>query len=138
MHKKFTFRKKIPIYGDGKQKRDWIYVEDNVEALIKILKNGKISSRYLIGTNSSITNIKLAKCIYKSLIYLEPNLFKNIKFNDTIMFVKDRLGHDQKYRINYNKIHADLSWSPSTTLELGLFKTCEWYIRIKTEKNMKE
>ena len=126
--------KKIPIYGDGKQKRDWIYVEDNVEALIKILKNGKISSRYLIGTNSSITNIKLAKCIYKSLIYLEPNLFKNIKFNDTIMFVKDRLGHDQKYRINYNKIHADLSWSPSTTLELGLFKTCEWYIRNKDWK----
>ena len=63
-----------------------------------------------------------------------PNLFKNIKFNDTIMFVKDRLGHDQKYRINYNKIHADLSWSPSTTLELGLFKTCEWYIRNKDWK----
>lgn len=123
--------KKIPIYGDGKQKRDWIYVEDNVDALIKILKNGKISARYLIGTNSSITNIKLAKYIYKSLIYLQPNLIRNTKFKDTITFVTDRLGHDQKYRINYNKIHTDLSWSPSTTLEVGLSKTCEWYIKNK-------
>lgn len=132
--KNLLLGKKIPIYGDGKQKRDWIYVEDNVEALIKILKNGKISSRYLIGTNSSITNIKLAKCIYKSLNYLQPNLFRNIEFKDTITFVKDRLGHDQKYRINYNKINTDLFWSPNTTLEVGLFKTCEWYIKNKDWK----
>ena len=108
-----------------------VYVEDNVDALIKILKNGKRSSRYLIGTNSSITNIKLAKYIYKSLIYLQPNLIRNTKFKDTITFVTDRLGHDQKYRINYTYYRFILE--PQYYLEVGLSKTCGGIWRIKIE-----
>ena len=125
-------KKRIPVYGNGKQIRDWIYVEDHVEALIKVVKNGKIGETYNIGGNNQIANIKVVKLICK---YLDKILLNKYNINQDsqklISFVKDRPGHDVRYGINQNKILKDLNWKPKKNFKIGIQNTIEWYLENK-------
>ena len=118
-------KKNIPIYGRGKNQREWIYVEDHVRALIKLFKNGKIGESYNVGTGFVINNLKLAKKIIK--IY-ESNFDKK-KQKIKIEFVKDRPGHDFKYALNSSKIRTKISWKHLYSFNKALIKTIEWYIK---------
>ena len=118
--------KTIPIYGDGMQIRDWIYVNDHCSALLKIIEKGKVGEKYNIGGNQEITNLELVKKICDILNELKPN--KIGKYQDLISFVKDRPGHDIRYSINNTKISNELNWNPSTKLQDGLIQTIQWYL----------
>ena len=119
-------RKPIPVYGDGQQIRDWLYVEDHCEALMKVINHGKVGQRYNIGGNQEVKNIDLIKMICQLLSELRPS--KESPYEDLISFVKDRPGHDQRYAIDNTKIKNELGWSPSISLATGLKKTIEWYL----------
>ena len=136
--KMILMKKKIPIYGDGNQKRDWIYVEDNVSALNKILNSGKIGSRYTIGTGISITNKILVRKIYNSICEILPEDFSKKNFNNFFEFVQDRPGHDQHYKINSLKLKNELNWSPKIPIEQGIKLTCNWYIKNKNWNTKKK
>ena len=114
--------KKLPIYGKGKNSREWIYVEDHCKALIKIFKKGKIGEFYNIGSNKNLNNIQIVKLLLK----VASKIIK-IKFNVKINFVKDRPGHDLRYALNSKKIKKKLNWSSLTKFESGLKKTFLWY-----------
>lgn len=109
--------KSVPVYGDGLQVRDWLYVEDHCRAIDMILEKGKIGETYCIGGNGEKENI----WIVKKLLEL---LGKN---ESMIEYVKDRPGHDRRYAINFDKIKNELGWEPSVTLEEGLAQTVEWF-----------
>ena len=119
----------IPIYGNGLQVRDWLYVDDHSEALYSILRKGRIGETYNIGGNNEITNIELVKKICKILnrkIKIKP---KNIKsYEELITYVPDRPGHDFRYGIDTTKLRNELGWEPKTKLDEGLEKTIDWYI----------
>ena len=115
--------KKIPIYGNGKNSREWIYVADHCEALIKVFKSGKNGSFYNIGSNINLDNLQITKKIIK-IAKNSINLGKNVK----IEFVKDRPGHDVRYALNSNKIKKELKWKASTKIDAGLKKTFDWYL----------
>ena len=120
--------KKIPIYGKGKNKRDWIFVEDHVDALIQIMNNSKSGSKYNISTEQNYTNIDICKKIYE--IYNKELDIKNpLEFIKKVKYVKDRLGHDYEYKVNSFKIKKELKWKPQTSLRTGLIKTVKWYIK---------
>ena len=118
--------KPIPVYGDGQQIRDWLYVEDHCEALMKVINHGKVGQRYNIGGNQEVKNIDLIKMICQLLNELRPS--NEGPYEDLISFVKDRPGHDQRYAIDNTKIKNELGWSPSISLAAGLKKTIEWYL----------
>ncbi|MDD2766232.1 MAG: dTDP-glucose 4,6-dehydratase [Candidatus Moranbacteria bacterium] len=109
--------KKIPVYGDGLQVRDWLYVEDHCKAIDLILHQGKIGETYCIGGNSERENIWIVKKVIELLD----------KDENMIEYVKDRAGHDRRYAINYSKIERELGWRPEVNLEAGLLKTVEWF-----------
>ncbi len=115
--------KKLPIYGKGLNSREWIYVEDHCQALIKILQKGKVGNFYNIGSNINKTNIQITK----SLITIAK---KNIKIgkNVKIKFVKDRPGHDVRYALNSKKTINELKWKPKINLIKGLNLTFKWYL----------
>ena len=113
----------LPIYGKGKNSREWIYVMDHCEALVKIFKKGKIGNFYNIGSNKNIINIEICKKLLK-IAKSKVNIGKNVK----IKFVKDRPGHDIRYALNSNKIINELNWKPKTNFEEGLIKTFNWYL----------
>ena len=115
--------KSLPIYGKGKNSREWIYVEDHCEALIKIFKNGKIGSFYNIGSNKNLINLDISKKLIK-IAKTKIKIGKNVK----IKFVKDRPGHDIRYALNSNKLIKELKWKPKTSFETGLIKTFDWYL----------
>ena len=115
--------KMLPIYGKGKNSREWIYVMDHCEALVKIFKKGKIGNFYNIGSNKNIINIEICKKLLK-IAKSKVNIGKNVK----IKFVKDRPGHDIRYALNSNKIINELNWKPKTNFEEGLIKTFNWYL----------
>ena len=115
--------KKIPIYGNGKNSREWIYVADHCEALIKVFKSGKNGSFYNIGSNINLDNLQITKKLIK-IAKNSINLGKNVK----IEFVKDRPGHDVRYALNSNKIKKELKWKASTEIDVGLKKTFDWYL----------
>ena len=124
--------KKIRIYGNGHQSRDWIYVEDHVNALFKVLEKGKIGEIYNIGTQHKVENIKVAEMICEILnnfVKIKPKGIQN--FNELITFVNDRPAHDIKYDLNTDKIYKKLSWEPTISFEEGLFETVKWYMRNK-------
>ncbi len=123
--KNCILRKEIPIYGNGRNIRDWIYVEDHVRGILKVLFYGKKFNTYLIGSNCEITNINLAKTICK--LYDDMTLNNNSK--KLINFVADRKGHDFRYAINSSKIRKELDWRPKVTFEEGLKKTILFYIK---------
>ena len=115
--------KALPIYGKGKNSREWIYVKDHCEALLKVFQNGKIGEFYNIGSNKNLNNIQICKTLLK--ISNKINVAKN---NVKIKFVKDRPGHDFRYALNSNKIKRELRWKPKTTFEKGILNTFNWYL----------
>jgi len=117
-------RKKIPIYGSGKNIREWIYVEDHCHALIKISQNGIIGENYNIGSGKTFTNMEIAKKIIKYF----SNINNKYKYEGKIKFVKDRPGHDLKYCLNSSKIKNNLDWKCKTNFEIGIIKTIKWYL----------
>ena len=114
--------KKLPIYGKGKNSREWIFVEDHCEALIQIFKKGKLGEFYNIGSNYNLNNLAVVKKLL-SLAKKKIILGRNVK----IKFVKDRPGHDMRYAIDSRKIKKDLKWSPKINFNNGLKKTFDWY-----------
>ena len=120
------FNKKIKLYGRGDQVRDWIYVEDHVNALKKIFMKGKIGENYNVGSNNPIKNIDLVKIICSSFFKL--NNFKKRNFRDHIEFVIDRPGHDKKYLINPRKIEKELKWKSIFEFKKAIHFTVKWYI----------
>tara|TARA_A100001035_G_C27728586_1_gene475636 strand:+ start:38 stop:1060 length:1023 start_codon:yes stop_codon:yes gene_type:complete len=119
--------KEIPIYGDGSQIRDWIYVLDHVEALIKLAFSKNIGI-FNIGGDNQIKNLDLCKIILQKLDLLNPKT-KNYSYLDQISFVDDRPGHDVKYGVDNSKIKKIIDWSPSVNLEKGLDITIDWYLK---------
>jgi dTDP-glucose 4,6-dehydratase len=122
--------KPLPIYGKGLNSREWIYVKDHCEALIKIFIKGKVGEFYNIGSNKNLNNLQVTKeliQVSKSFIKLD----KKVK----ILFVKDRPGHDVRYALNSNKIKKNLRWSPKTSFRKGLKTTFEWYYKNKSYYN---
>ena len=118
-------KSKIPIYGDGLNVRDWLYVEDHVEAIDLIFHKGIIGETYCIGGENEIKNIDLIKMIIKEYDLIKTNKNSSI---DLISFVEDRLGHDFRYAIDISKIKNELGWKPKTSISLGLKKTINWYL----------
>ena len=118
-------KKTIPIYGKGKNQREWIHVEDHCRALIKLFEKGKIGESYNIGTGFIVNNLKLVKKIIK--IY--KSNFDKKKQKIKIEFVKDRPGHDFRYALNSSKIKKKLGWKNLHNLNKALIKTIEWYIK---------
>lgn len=116
-------KNKIPVYGDGSNIRDWLYVEDHIEAIDTILHNGKIGESYNIGGGNELSNLNLVKEIIK--IFNLNDLVLNI--NDYVDFVEDRKGHDYRYSVNYSKLKSQLNWQPKANFSLSLKKTINWY-----------
>ena len=119
--------KSLPIYGDGQNIRDWLYVKDHCSALYQILKKGKIGEKYNIGGNNEITNIEIAKTICSIMDKIKP-LSKEKKYSQLITFVKDRPGHDFRYAVDSSKLKNDLGWEPHENFKSGIKKTVNWYI----------
>ena len=116
--------KPLPIYGDGSNSREWIYVKDHCEALIKVFEKGKIGNFYNIGSNKNEKNIDICKKLL-NFAKTKISIGKNVK----IKYVKDRPGHDARYALNSNKIINKLGWKPKTSLQEGLIKTFNWYLQ---------
>jgi dTDP-glucose 4,6-dehydratase len=122
----FLKGKKIPVYGDGQQIRDWLFVEDHCDALKCVLESGIPGESYNIGGNCEKTNLDLIACIYDELQYMHPGLL-NRPLGDYISFVEDRLGHDRRYAIDASKIQRKLGWEPAHDFADGISKTISWY-----------
>lgn len=121
--------KDLPIYGDGKQVRDWLYVDDHARALYKVVSEGKLGETYNIGGFNEKQNIEVVNTICNHLNELIINKPKGLTdFNDLINFVKDRPGHDVRYAIDANKINKELGWQPEETFDSGIKKTVQWYL----------
>ena len=125
--------KSLPIYGEGKQIRDWLFVEDHAEALVNVLIAGKNGETYNIGGYNEKTNLEVVKSICSILDCLIPrHLDKINKYEDLIIYVTDRPGHDQRYAIDSSKIENQLRWRPVETIDTGIQKTVEWYLNNET------
>jgi dTDP-glucose 4,6-dehydratase len=124
-------RKPIPIYGNGKNIRDWIHVSDHADAIYEVFKNGKNHSTYLIGSNNEYTNLDIAKKICK----IFDQLYDYKYSSKLISFVKDREGHDFRYAINNSKIYKDTNWRPKIKFEKGLEETIKFYFKNHTKLN---
>lgn len=121
--------KKLPIYGDGKQVRDWLFVEDHARALYTVATEGRIGETYNIGGHNERKNIEVVQKICEVLDELIANKPNNINsFSELITFVTDRPGHDMRYAIDATKIKEHLGWVPEETFESGITKTVEWYL----------
>ena len=119
----------LPIYGNGEQVRDWLYVDDHARALCKVLQKGKIGETYNIGGHNEKTNIEVVESICIILEELSPKKPDGVKkYKDLIEYVDDRPGHDFRYAIDASKISKDLDWTPDETFETGLKKTIMWYL----------
>ena len=114
--------KPLPIYGKGTNSREWIYVKDHCEALLKVLIKGKVGQFYNIGSNKNLNNLQVSK----KLIKVSKNLIK-LKDKVKIIFIKDRPGHDIRYALNSNKIKNKLGWLPRTNFDHGIKLTFDWY-----------
>lgn len=117
--------KDLPIYGKGNQIRDWLYVEDHARALIKVATEGKVGETYNIGGHNEKQNIDVVKTICTILDEVRP---KSSKYEEQIVYVTDRPGHDMRYAIDASKIKNELNWVPEETFESGIRKTVEWYL----------
>jgi len=119
--------KPLPVYGDGQNVRDWLYVGDHCEALETVLQKGKQGETYNIGGNNEVKNLELVTLLCELMDELAPDL--PIKpASQLITFVKDRAGHDRRYAIDATKIRTELGWTPQETVEQGLRKTIQWYL----------
>lgn len=120
--------KPIPIYGDGKQVRDWVYVEDHCEAIWNVLLNGDIGESYNVGGKNQPTNLEIVETICDILDAIAP---KEYSHRDLITFVADRPGHDRRYAMDTTKTEQKIGWKPRHEIHSGLRKTVEWYVRNK-------
>ena len=118
--------KDLPIYGDGSNIRDWLYVEDHAEALLLVLQNGAIGRSYNIGGENERSNLDLVRTLCALLDDRRPKNFGS--YADQITFVPDRPGHDARYAIDPARMRTELGWRPSVTLEEGLARTVDWYL----------
>ena len=119
----------LPIYGNGLQIRDWLFVDDHARALLTVLEKGSIGETYNIGGHNEKTNLEVVETLCDLLEELAPQKPKNIKnYKNLITFVSDRPGHDMRYAIDATKIKNDLGWVPEETFETGLRKTVQWYL----------
>lgn len=118
---------KIPIYGDGENIRDWLFVEDHCDAILTVFNNGKVGEKYCIGGESEKTNIEIANEICSVLDELCP-LNSGYKYSGQIQYVEDRAGHDRRYAIDFAKIRDDLGWNPKQNFNSGMKKTINWYL----------
>ena len=120
---------KIPIYGDGEQSREWIYVEDTVEAILSILEKKDFYGHLNIGSGIRISNLELVKKICSILNNLHPS--NNTKYENLISFTEDRPGHDKRYAINSENAKLNMNWSSKIDIDTGLQKTVQWYLNNK-------
>jgi len=118
--------KPLPIYGDGSNVRDWLYVEDHAEALLLVVQDGQVGRSYNIGGENERTNLELVKTLCAILDEQRPKASGS--YADQITFVADRPGHDARYAIDPTRIREELGWRPSVTVEEGLRKTVAWYL----------
>ncbi len=118
----------LPVYGDGRQVRDWLYVDDHARALWTVLKTGEPGETYNIGGHNEQRNIDVVKQVCRILDTAAASRKPRNGFASLISFVKDRPGHDRRYAIDAGKIQRDLGWSPAETFETGLEKTIHWYL----------
>ncbi|TCT15862.1 dTDP-glucose 4,6-dehydratase [Bibersteinia trehalosi] len=121
--------KKLPVYGNGMQIRDWLFVEDHARALYKVVTEGAVGETYNIGGHNEKANIEVVRTICALLEELVPNKPAGVaKYEDLITYVTDRPGHDVRYAIDAEKIGRELGWTPQETFESGIRKTVEWYL----------
>ena len=124
--------KPLPVYGDGLQVRDWLYVEDHCAAIWRILNKGRAGETYNVGGNCEMKNIDVVKGICKALHRAIPARFNKAlagkKYTDLITYVKDRAGHDRRYAIDFSKIKIELGWQPTVRFAQGLGLTVDWYL----------
>ncbi|MFH4499679.1 dTDP-glucose 4,6-dehydratase [Vibrio diabolicus] len=121
--------KPLPVYGDGMQIRDWLFVEDHARALYKVVTEGEIGETYNIGGHNEKANIEVVKTICALLEELRPDKPAGVEsYESLITYVKDRPGHDVRYAIDATKIAQELGWTPEETFESGIRKTVEWYL----------
>ena len=119
--------KSLPIYGDGQQIRDWLYVKDHCSAIRAVLEKGQLGETYNVGGWNEKTNLDVVKTLCSILDELRPKT-DGTKYETQITFVKDRPGHDKRYAIDATKLERELSWKPKETFETGIRKTVEWYL----------
>ena len=121
--------KPLPVYGDGSQIRDWLYVEDHARALYQVVTQGKVGETYNIGGHNEKTNLEVVRTVCALLEELAPEKPAGVaKYEDLITFVKDRPGHDARYAIDATKIARELGWQPQETFDTGIRKTVVWYL----------
>lgn len=118
--------KPLPIYGDGSNIRDWLFVEDHADALLLVLEKGALGRSYNIGGENERTNLELVRTLCAILDDLRPRA--DGAYGDQITFVTDRPGHDARYAIDPARIRQELGWQPSVTVEEGLRRTVQWYL----------
>lgn len=118
--------KDLPIYGDGSNVRDWLYVEDHCSAIRRVLDDGKLGETYNIGGWNEMTNLEVVHTLCDMLDEARPK--ENGSYRDQITYVQDRPGHDQRYAIDASKIERELGWKPAETFETGIKKTVQWYL----------
>ena len=132
---KLLNQQSIPIYGNGLQQRDWLYVTDHAKALLKVALEGKRGDSYNIGTGQNCTNLALVRRLCALFDQRFPAVAKQLNGHQSlIQFVPDPAGHDVRYAINSHKIQTTLGWQPEVSFELGLQKTLDWYIDFYTIK----
>jgi dTDP-glucose 4,6-dehydratase len=125
--------KALPVYGNGQQIRDWLFVEDHARALYKVVTEGVVAETYNIGGHNEKTNMDVVNTICQLLEELVPAKPEGVaKYTDLISYVTDRPGHDVRYAIDASKIERELNWQPEETFESGIRKTVEWYLNNKT------
>lgn len=124
--------KSLPVYGDGSQIRDWLYVEDHARALVKVVTEGEVGETYNIGGHNEKRNIEVVQTLCDLLEELVPNKPEGVTaYHNLITYVKDRPGHDVRYAIDARKIADELGWTPEENFTSGMRKTVEWYLSNK-------
>jgi dTDP-glucose 4,6-dehydratase len=119
--------KPLPVYGDGQNVRDWLYVRDHCEAICQVLERGRLGETYNVGGKNEIKNLDVVTTICRKLDALRPRA-GGAKYEQQITFVKDRPGHDRRYAIDPRKIEREIGWRPAETFESGIDKTIRWYL----------
>jgi dTDP-glucose 4,6-dehydratase len=120
--------KSLPIYGDGQQIRDWLFVTDHCEAIRCVLKKGEVGETYNVGGLSEMTNLEVVHKICSVLNKLKPRSSERV-YEDLIQYVTDRPGHDRRYAVDISKISLELGWVPRQTFNAGIEDTVEWYLK---------
>jgi len=119
--------KPVPVYGDGQQVRDWLYVEDHCRAIRRVLESGRVGETYNVGGGSQWVNLDVVHTLCRELDEFQPK-GDGKSYQEQIVFVKDRPGHDRRYAIDAKKIERELGWRPAETFETGIRKTLRWYL----------